>query len=335
MVDQKTLTQIVEILLSRISSDDQELGRLLIRDQYDQLDLRVTFWAIRDKVRDLKETTITDLPEFQNIEVKLTLAPRTFFEDVLNGKNVPYWQVATVMRLLQSGEIIYDPRGKLDDWKSKAEQVFWQPEIIELKRQTTRMLLDRVKNRIQEDMIADAFIWLIKAAEEAICVPLMVENAFGLGTAPFLLDSLRNLDMNLYDFFNLLLRISTFTHDKLVDARKELERLADRLYQRNLRTDREMWILSAFVSINESERKLNQSITVKETDATSSISSRLFETAVGELWQAYFLVAQTPSFAVKLDPWVVASFWRWFGGSEITEDWLQGKMNFIQSLIDT
>ncbi|MHA1977302.1 MAG: hypothetical protein ACW98F_15220 [Candidatus Hodarchaeales archaeon] len=335
MVDQQVINQIVEILLSRITSDNQELGRLLIRDQYDLLDSRVVFWSIREKLRDLKETTVTDLEEFQQIEVKLTLAPRMFFEDVLTGKNVPYWQVATVMRLLQSSEIIYDPRGKLDEWKTKAEQVIWQPDVIELKRQTTQMLLDRVKNRIQEDMIADAYIWLIKAAEEAICVPIMTQNAFGLGTAPFLLDSLRNTDINLYDFFSLLLRISHFTPDKLVSARQELELLADRLYQQHVRTDREMWILSAFVSINESERRLNQSMTIKSTDKTTSISSRLFETAVGELWQAFFLVAQSPKLDVKLDPWVVASFWNWFGGTDIIEEWLQDKIAFILSLIAT
>ena len=101
MIDEQTINQIIEILLSRISSDDQELGRFLIRDQYDQLDSRVVFWAIKEKLRDLKETTITDLNEFAQVEIKLTLSPRSFFEDVLTGKNVPYWQVATVMRLLQ------------------------------------------------------------------------------------------------------------------------------------------------------------------------------------------------------------------------------------------
>ena len=294
MIDEQTINQIIEILLSRISSDDQELGRFLIRDQYDQLDSRVVFWAIKEKLRDLKETTITDLNEFAQVEIKLTLSPRSFFEDVLTGKNVPYWQVATVMRLLQSSDIIYDPKQKLDKWKTEAEHVTWQPDVIDLKRQTTKMLLDRVKNRIQEDMIADAYIWLIKAAEEAICVPLMTVNAFRLGTAPFLLDSLRNTDINLYDFFTQLLRISTFDPDKLVSARQELELLADRLYQRNVRTDREMWILAAFVSINESDRRLHQSMNVKTTDVTASISSRLFVTAVGELWQAFFLVAQSP-----------------------------------------
>ena len=223
----------------------------------------------------------------------------------------------------------------MDKWKTEAEHVTWQPDVIDLKRQTTKMLLDRVKNRIQEDMIADAYIWLIKAAEEAICVPLMTVNAFRLGTAPFLLDSLRNTDINLYDFFTQLLRISTFDPDKLVSARQELELLADRLYQRNVRTDREMWILAAFVSINESERRLHQSMNVKTTDVTASISSRLFETAVGELWQAFFLVAQSPKIDVKLDPWVVASFWNWFGGSDINEEWLNDKMAFIQSLTAT
>ncbi|PWI48858.1 hypothetical protein CEE45_04685 [Candidatus Heimdallarchaeota archaeon B3_Heim] len=335
MVDQQIINQIIEILLTRITTEDQELGRFLIHDQYDNLDSRIVFWAIREKTRDLKETTLTDLEDFSDIEVKLTLSPRGFFEDVLKGKNVPYWQVATVMRLLQSSDIIYDPRGKLDDWKSQAEHVEWQPEVIDLKRQTARMLLGRVKNRIQEDMIADAYIWLIKAAEEAICIPLMNQNAFGLGTAPFLLDSLRNADLNLYDFFNQLLRISHFNPARLSNARQELELLADRLFQQHLRTDREMWILSAFVSINESELRLNQSMDIRNNGKTVSVASRLFETAVGELWQAFFLVAQSPRLDVKLDPWVVASFWTWFGGTEINEEWLEDKMTFINTLIES
>ncbi|MHA2154224.1 MAG: hypothetical protein ACXABU_02715 [Candidatus Hodarchaeales archaeon] len=335
MVDQQIINQIIETLLSKITSEDQELGRFLVQDQYDDLDSRIVFWAIREKLRDLKETTITDLEEIPDIEVKLTLAPRGFFEDVLTGKNVPYWQVATVMRLLQSSEIIYDPRGKLDMWKSQAEHLEWQSDVIDLKRQTTRMLMDRVKNRIREDMIADAYIWLIKAAEEAICVPLMINNAFGLGTASLLLDSLREADINLYDFFNQLLRISYFNPEKLTNARQELELLADRLYQQHIRTDREMWILSAFVSINESERRLNQSMSIKSPEITSPISSRLFETAIGELWQGFFLVAQSPKLDVKLDPWVVASFWNWFGGVEINEEWLKDNMDFINSLIES
>ncbi len=334
MVDQKIITQITELLLARITSEDQEIGRLLVQDKYDFMDSRISYWAIKEKLRDLKETTVTDLENYSHLEIKLTFAPRAFFEDVLIGKNVPFWQVATVMRLLQSSDIVYDPRGKIDEWKAQADNVSWSSEIIELKKDTTRMLLDRVKNRIQEDMIADALIWLIKAAEEAICVPLMTQNAFILGTAPFLLDSIRNADVTLYDFFHSLLRISQFNPDLLLKARQELELLADRLYQQHLRTDREMWILSAFVSINESERRLNQSLSSKTVDDAMSPSSRLFETAIGELWQAYFLVAQSPRTEVKLDPWVVASFWKWFGGDEINEEWLTEKMGFIRSLVN-
>jgi hypothetical protein len=87
--------------------------------------------------------------------------------------------------------------------------------------------------------------------------------------------------------------------------------------------------LAAFVSINESERRLKQTLEMK--DAT--IGRKLFEAAIGELWQAYFLVAQNPRTEVKLDPYVVGSFWNWFGFRELNEVWLMKQMNKIKDLI--
>ena len=66
---------------------------------------------------------------------------------------------------------------------------------------------------------------------------------------------------------------------------------------------------------------------------SQSLSSRLFETAVAELWNAYFLVAQNPRTSVKLDPWVVGSFWNWFGSEDINEEWLKEKMETILEII--
>ena len=333
MVSSKVTAQVIEALLSKIELKHQELGRFLIHDEFEHLDSRVVLWAVRENVRDLKETTITDLENFSDVEIKVTFAPRTFFEDVLSGKNVPYWQVATVMRLFKTSEIVYDPKGKLENWLNQAEYVEWLPEVIELKRNTTRMLLERVNNRIHESMTADAYIWLIKAAEEAICVPLMTQNAFELGTASLILDSLKKTNLELYDFYSELIRISHFTPNQLDKARRELELLADKLYQNNIKTDREMWILAAFVSINESELRLKQSLHSKTNKESQSVSSRLYETAVAELWNAYFLVAQNPRASVKLDPWVVGSFWNYFGSEEIDEEWLKEKMEIITEII--
>jgi hypothetical protein len=281
-------------------------------------------------VRDLKETTVIGLANIpDDVEIKVTYAPPSFFLDVLGGKdNVPYWQVATVIRILRYSDIIYDPHGKMQQWIDQAPHIEWDPSLIELKRQTTQLLLDRMENRIKEDMFADAYIWLIKAAEEAICVPLMQANAFKIGTATLLLDVLRDFDNDIYTFFADLLRISTFTDEKLENARKELETLADHLYRLNVKTDREMWILAAFVSLNESERRLNQS-----RKSETKFMKRLFETAVAELWQAYWLVAQNPKKAVKLDPWVVGSFWNHFGFDEIDENWLIEKQKKIKELL--
>ncbi len=324
------INRIIETLLEKIEAKDQEQGRLLVHDDFEQFDSRINIWAIRENVRDLKETTITGLPNISDdVEIKVTYAPPSFFLDVLGGrKNVPYWQVATVMRILRFSDIIYDPQGKMQHWMDQAPHIEWDPNLIELKRQTTQLLLDRMENRIREDMFADAYIWLIKAAEEAICVPLMQANAFKIGTATLLLDVLRDFDDDLYTFFADLLRISTFTNKKLENARKELETLADHLYRLNVKTDREMWILAAFVSINESERRLNQC-----RKSETKFMKRLFETSVAELWQAYWLVAQSPRKEVKLDPWVVGSFWNHFGFDELDEKWLLEQKKKVKALL--
>ncbi|MFX0122848.1 MAG: hypothetical protein ACFFAE_04365 [Candidatus Hodarchaeota archaeon] len=324
------VNRIIETLLEKIEAKDQEQGRLLVHDDFEQLDSRINLWAIRENVRDLKETTVTGLANIpDDVEIKVTYAPPSFFLDVLGGKkNVPYWQVATVIRILRYSDIVYDPRGKMQQWMDQAPHIEWDPNLIELKRQTTQLLLDRMDNRIKEDMFADAYIWLVKAAEEAICVPLMQANAFKIGTATLLLDVLRDFDEDLYTFFADLLRISAFTDEKLENARKELETLADHLYRLNVKTDREMWILAAFVSINESERRLNQFRRNK-----SKLMKRLFETAVAELWQAYWLIAQNPKKEVKLDPWVVGSFWNHFGFDEMDEEWLSEQKKKVMALL--
>ena len=313
MINKKELRRIIEVLLTKIEAKDQEIGRLLVHDDFEQYDSRITIWAIRGNVRDLKETAVTGLTDFSTIEVKITYAPPSFFLDVLSGrKNVPYWQVATVVRLLQHSDVIYDPKGTIQEWVDQVPNIEWQPEVIELKQKTTLVLLDRMKNCLKEEMLADAYIWLLKAAEEAICIPLMEMNAFNVGTATLMLDSLRSADKDLHGFFSKLLHISSFNPERLIKAREELELLADHIYTKNIRTNREMWVLAAFVSINESERRLKQSLEAKKANDDPKIIQRLFESAIGELWQAFFLVAQNPKLDVKLDPWVVSSFWKWF-----------------------
>lgn len=330
MVKTETINRVIETLLMKIEVKDQEQGRLLVHDDFEQFDSRINLWAIRENVRDLKETTITNLIDIsEDVEIKVTFAPPSFFLDVLGGrKDVPYWQVATVMRILRHCDIVFDPKGKMQQWVDQAPHIEWDPSLIELKRQTAQMLLDRMRNRIREDMLADAFMWLIKAAEEAICVPLMEANAFKIGTATLLLDILGNFDFDLHTFFSNLLQIPTFTPEKLDNARKELETLADHLYSLNVKTDREMWILAAFVSINESERRLNQSQKVE-----AKFTQRLFETAIGELWQGFWLVAQNPKKEVKLDPWVVGSFWNHFGFDELDKEWLLEQEKKIKELL--
>ncbi|MFW9855669.1 MAG: hypothetical protein ACFFFG_11440 [Candidatus Thorarchaeota archaeon] len=335
MVDKETIREIVDLLLQKIEIKDQEVGRLLILDPFDKFDERLDLWAIRKNVLDLKETTITDLDEIRDKEIKLTFAPPTFFSHVIEGRNVPYWQIATVSRLLHHGNIVYDPYGQIQEWVDNVQRIEWNPEVINLKRKTAQMLLERMRNRIREDMLADAYIWLIKSAEEAFCVPLMENKAFNVGTASLMLDTLRQGDPYLYGFFHKLLRVPSFTVERLERARSELERLADHLYQQNIKTDREMWILSAFVSINESERRLVQYKRAVKAGRDSQETRALFDTAVGELWQAYFLVAQHPRSKFKLDPYVVSSFWNWFGFEDLNEEWLVNQGKELLSMVGT
>ncbi len=333
MVDKNTLKRIIEPLLAKIETKDQEIGRLLIYEESINLNSEINLWAIRKNIRDLKEISINDLELDPNIEVKITYAPPNFFQDVLEGKNTPYWQVATVIRLLRSCDIVFDPYNKMQEWVNMAPNISWDPEVIELKRQTAQMLLKRVRNRINDDMLADAYIWLIKAAEEAICVPLMKNNAFDIGTPALMFEALNELNKEIYNFLSKLLQIQAFSIEKVETARQELERLADYLYQKNINTDREMWILAAFVSMNESEKRLKQSIIAREKKLNDQIIQKLFHAAIGELWQAYFLVAQQPRLEVKLDPWVVGSFWNHFGSSEITEKWFIEQEEKVMEII--
>ncbi len=334
MINKEELKQIIDILLAKIEAKDQEFGRLLVHDDFEKYDSRITIWAIRRNVRDIKETAVTDLTDFSNIEVKITYAPPSFFLDVLSGSiNVPYWQVATVVRLLQHSDIIYDPKGTIQEWADQVQNIEWQPGVIDLKKKTTLVLLDRMKNCLKEEMLADAYIWLLKAAEEAICIPLMEMNAFNIGTATLMLDTLRSADKDLHRFFSKLLNISSFNQDRLKKAREELELLADHIYTQNIKTDREMWVLAAFVSINESERRLRQNLEAQKANEDPNLIQRLFESAIGELWQAFFLVAQNPKLDVKLDPWVVSSFWKWFSSPEIDDKWLYAQEKEILNII--
>jgi len=130
MINKKELRRIIEVLLTKIEAKDQEIGRLLVHDDFEQYDSRITIWAIRGNVRDLKETAVTGLTDFSTIEVKITYAPPSFFLDVLSGrKNVPYWQVATVVRLLQHSDVIYDPKGTIQEWVDQVPNIEWQPEL--------------------------------------------------------------------------------------------------------------------------------------------------------------------------------------------------------------
>lgn len=330
MIKDEIVEAVVNTLLAKIDDKHQEVGRILVHDEFEEFSNQIIMWAIRENIRDLKETTVTNLEEFEDIEIKLTFAHPSFFEEVISGyKDVPFWQVATVKRLLTKCDVVFDPKGIITKWVEKIEFIEWDSKLISLKREVTKSLLKRVKNRLNQDMLADAYVWLIKAAEEALCVPLMKQNTFEIGTATMMLDFIRESESYYYDLFSDLLNMRNLEHEDVEKARKELEILGDHLFQKFTRTRREMWILTAFVSINESERRLNQS----KMDVTKPDRIRLFETSIGELWQAYFLIAQTPRTEAKLDPYVVGSFWNTFGSERVTEEWIMEKVEEIESII--
>ena len=82
MVEIEKVNQIVEALLAKVETKDQELGRLLVHDEFTEYDSRINFWAVRQSVRDLKEIAISDFEEYP-YEIKVTYAPPDFFLKVL------------------------------------------------------------------------------------------------------------------------------------------------------------------------------------------------------------------------------------------------------------
>jgi len=266
--------------------------------------------------------TTARLEEFPSIPIRFTYVRPEFFLDVVNGvEDVPFWQIATCMRLIASCELIYDSQDFMRTMIDKLRDHHWSPSLVELKRSTARILQEKSLKALQEDMIADAYIWAIKGIEEAMCVPLMLRNLFSLETPILLLDSLQNTP-ELKNYYTELIGAGQFKPYELETALNELDRVATHLYHKQQRkSDREMWILSGFVSINTSERLLKRCYQLLGTDREdASVINRYFETAVAEYWQALFLCAQTANSFVPLDPWIVGIFWKWLVRNKNEED---------------
>ncbi len=335
MLDEKLEREIIEYLLGKIEKKHREYGRLLLREENIPETNQIVMWAIRDDVREIFETTIV-LDEYPDVEIHITFARPQFFWDVVLGKEeITFWQMATVARVLQTGEIIYDPQSILKDLKQKAQSLKWPPALISHKINTAEKLISRSHYYIREDMLGDAYMWMVKAFEEAICVPLMKENEFRLTGGTFLLEILKKKRPEFYEKYQEILHLDRFTPEKLERARKELEQLGDRLYHMNVNTRREMWILTGFVSINESERRLQQALKAREQKLKAEFVQFLLETAAVELWQAVFSIAQTPKRPVPLDPWLVGFFSNWFlNDIEDLEITITRHLKYIQTIIE-
>ncbi|MHA2364909.1 MAG: hypothetical protein ACXAC7_13215 [Candidatus Hodarchaeales archaeon] len=313
MVSKDIEQQISNNLLSALTSKDKEIGRFIFIDKLaSESDLH--FWAVRHNTRQITEKQL-EIDEFPDIRVYLTLVPPKFFSDLFNDiADVPFWQISYAKRVLTSCKVIFDPEKFLSYYIEKIDNITWSSETIKLKEDVSRLLLKKSQKFVEEDppMIADAYIWSIKAVEEAICAQLMRKNHFNIATPSLLLDTL-NHEPDLKRFYLDLLGVDNLSPDLAVIAIKEFEKLADHLFHASKGTQREMWILTSFVSINEAERKINRVIAkAGEENLDLLLFQSLFEDAIAELWQAFFLAAQTPwRRAVPLDPWVVGLFWKW------------------------
>ncbi|MFX1513131.1 MAG: hypothetical protein ACFFCQ_11135 [Promethearchaeota archaeon] len=312
--ESRVLDEIIERLLAQMKYDRKERGRFVYFTQDHPGDEKiVSIWALKQGQKNIMETQMK-LKEFPEVKIKINFIEPKFFVDVVEDiVDVPFWQISTVVRLLSNCKPIYDPEGLITYLCERIKDVSWKPETIFLKVQSSEGFLHMARRRIMEDMLADAFLWIVKAGEEAICTRLMRKGTFNIITAELLLDSLR-VEAALHDFYvKELLGIDNFTPEKLKDALNELEKLGKKLYYANERTKRKTWILSAFVSINECDRRVRQLFAaVGKKGVDSEFLQRIYETAIGELWQAVFLLAQNPMGMTKLDPWLVGFFWKWF-----------------------
>ena len=314
-LDSDTEDKIFEHLMKNLSKKDLDLevGRFITKNDIFQDPNAIHIWIIKQNTRQITEKTV-ELEEFSSNEINLTFIAPNFFTDVFEGKDVPYWQIATLKRVLTDCRIVYDPQEFIKYCIDQAKTLSWDPQSIELKKNISLELITKAQHFIDEDMLADAYMWGIKAVEEAICVQLMSNGSFNVTTPSLLLDSLRSLPA-LMRFYTELLGIDLLTPDLAFVSLKELENLADHLYHsQSTHKQREDWILSAFVSINEAERKLKRVLNHAADENLDLLSwETLFEDALAELWQAYFVTAQQPwNKDVPLDPWVVGLFWKWF-----------------------
>ncbi len=336
-LDVQNLETVIEVLLSQVEGLHQEIGRFIVNEELPLHAEGLNVWALRTNVRELMETTIT-LEEFPHLEIHVTYAHPTFVTDVLRyKKTVSFWQAATVLRVFRNARIIYDPDGLIASFKEVIENMIWPKKFIALKKSVALSLIDKARYFIREDMLADAYIWMVKSFEEAISVPLMLENQFSLTSSPLLLQTLRKIKPEFLEWYQEILQMETFTPEKIDRARRELELLGDRLYHMHQGTDREMWILTSFVSINQSERRLQQALNAQELGMDSELVQSLFETALVDLWQATFTMAQTPKKSVPLDPWVVGFFYNWFMESidvNELESIIQGRLMALESMLE-
>lgn len=314
----RDISKITNYLMDNRKYDSKELGRFIVKDNQDIYNDYYSMWIIKEDERGIFEKTLSidSFPrefkdEFEGIQISLTYANPSYIFDVLSGdKDINFWQIGNVIRVIKSSIILDDPKGLLAKAKNQAQDITWSPELIRLKRQISLSLLDKALKYFNEDILADAMIWLLKAAEEALCVPLMKRDAYRITTPKFILDILRKTDPFLYQFYSGLLGISEQTIERIQKAYDELEMLAERIFRINKRKDREMWILVSYVSLNTCEMHLRE---LSNSEKGSDYFQLHFESVIVELWQAYFLISQTPWNRMSpLDQWIVASFWNHF-----------------------
>ena len=160
-MDSDTEDKIFEHLMKNLTKQDLDLefGRFITKNDIFQDPNSIHIWIIKQNERQITEKTV-EFDEFSynevSNEINFTFVPPIFFTDVFEGYDVPYWQIATLKRVLTECRVMYDPQGFIKYCIEQAKTLSWNPQSIELKKNVSLELIKKSKHFIDEDMLADA-----------------------------------------------------------------------------------------------------------------------------------------------------------------------------------
>ena len=178
-MDETTENKIATQLMENLTKKDIELevGRFISQQELFQDPNSIQIWIIKQNTRQITEKTV-ELDHFSEFQINLTFVSPNFFTDIYDGLDVPYWQIATVKRALKNCRIVYDPQEFIKFCIEKNKNLTWNQQSIDLKLNVSYELIRKAEHFLKEEMLADAYMWAIKAVEEAICVQIMKNGLF-------------------------------------------------------------------------------------------------------------------------------------------------------------